>query len=169
MPWPSLPPTADMVETAWTGATSFGALVAAIGAGITTQNLQAARRAHHRACTTAPVNRLHTMITMQAVRNETISVTTLVLLLGVLVLFVIIGIYAMLTPDPIREELRMVDLVTTLGLVLGALVVTVAVVMMMAGSILNRRDRHRMTNLVAGNLLAEMIAKRRAERKAKQP
>jgi Trk-type K+ transport system membrane component len=162
MPWPSLPPTADVVETVWTACTAFGTLVAAIGAGITTTNLRSALRAHQRATTTAPVNRLHTMITEQAVRNESISAAALALLLAVLALFVAIGVYAMFSPDPIRAELREVDLVTTVVLVVGAAVTTVAVAMLAVGSVLNRRDRHRLVNRITGQLIGEQMERRQS-------
>lgn len=153
-----LPPTADVSEAVWTLATALGTLVAAIGAGLTTTNLRAARRAHRRAVTTA--NRLHTMITGQAVRNEAISVGVLAVLLVTLATFAAIGAFAMLTPDPVRAELRTVDFVTTMGLVSGAVIVTIATAALTIGSVLNRRDRHRLTNLITGRILADQMARR---------
>lgn len=160
-PWPNLlPATADAVETIWTAATSLGVLASAIGAGITTSNLRAARRARRLAIGAVPANRLHIMITDQAVRNEWISVVTLLFLLVMLALFVAIGGFAMLTPDPVRPELRAVDFVTTVVLVIGALIATAAALMLTIGSILNRRDRHRLMNRITARLLRGQLIDR---------
>lgn len=160
MPWPELPVTAGVAETVWTAATAVGVVVAALGASITTTNLRAAQRAHRRACSAAPVNRLHTSITAQAVRNEALSVGVLSLLLFVLALFVAIGVVAMLTPEPVREALRAGSVASSLVLVAGAMLVTVTTVVLSVGSVLNRRDRHRLVNRIAGRLLADQLTDR---------
>jgi uncharacterized BrkB/YihY/UPF0761 family membrane protein len=159
--WPNLlPPTADLLETVWTVTTAAGTGIAALGAGITTTNLLAAVRAHRRATGAETPNRLHTAITGQSVRNEIFSVVVLSLLLFVLALFVAIGILAMLTPEPVRAELRTEDLVTTVVLVIGAAVVTIATVTLTIGSVLNRRDRHRVTNRITARLLRTQMERR---------
>lgn len=163
--WPNwLPATANIAEVAWTASTALGATVAAIGAGLTTENFRAARRAYRRACTATMVNRLHLDLTAQDVRNETIVVSTLLLLLLVLVLFVSVGILAMATPDPIRPVTREADLLETIVLVAGAAIITVAVVLLAVGSILNRRGRHRRMTYITGRLLTEEKARRQAAR-----
>lgn len=164
-PWGNpLPDTADIAETVWTGVTALGTLAAAVGAGMTATNLKAARRAARRARAAAPAIPLHLAITGQAVRNELLTVATLTLLLVVLALFVVIGAAAMLTPEPVRRELRAEDLIATVALVIGAVLVTVATVLLTIGSILNRRDRHRLVNQITGQYLREQLARRAAER-----
>lgn len=158
-----LPATADVAEAVWTIVTTVGTLIAAIGAAITMTNLRAAQRANRRACAADPINQLHTDITGQALRNEWIGVGVLGLLLVTLGLFVGIGVLAIVTPDPIRQELRDADLVTTRVLVVGTLLVTAAVIAMTIGSILNRRARHRLTNRITGQLLREAMARRQTQ------
>lgn len=164
IPWPSLPPTASLVETVWTVTTAVGTGFAAAGAGITASNLRAARRAHGRASLRNPPNRLHVLITHQALRNEWFSVSALTLALLMLTVFVSIGILAMVTPEPVRVELKMEDLAVTLALVFGAMVGTAIAIVLTVGSVLNRRDRHRLTNAITGRLLSEQMARRKAAR-----
>lgn len=167
--WPSvLPDTASAAETVWTGATAIGTIAASFGAGITTSNLRAARKAAGRARAAVPVVPLHTAITDQAVRNEAISAATLVLLLVMLTLFVTVGVVSMATPEPVREELKLADQVVVVVLLVGAGLATVAAILLTLGSILNRRDRHRLTNRITGRLIREQLAARRARKSPEQ-
>src|SRR5436190_6087069 len=102
--WPNLPETSTVPEVIWTAASAVGLFVALLGAGITSTTLRAARRAHRRACRVVPAVPLHTLITWQAVRNEVLSVTVIGVLAVVLALFVVVGVLAMLTPEPLHPE-----------------------------------------------------------------
>jgi uncharacterized membrane protein (DUF485 family) len=167
--WPNvLPPTANGIETVWSASTAVGTTVAAIGAGITTTNLRAARRAYRRALLGGATNQLHVAITEQAVRNESIAVAALVLLLVMLALFVIVGVVAMWTPEPLRPEVQVTDVLAAGVLVAGVVIASIAVILLTVGSILNRRDRHRLTNRITGRLLTEEMARRLAAR-ARRP
>jgi hypothetical protein len=165
MTWPPsfLPQTATPLETAWTAATLFGVLVAGAGVSLSTVNLRAARRAHHRITMTSSRSALYRMITGEALRNEWIAWTVLVLLLIKLVLLCVLGALAMVTPEPIRPEVRWVDVIGAALLIIDAALLVVAVVLLTVGSMLNRRNRHQLTNRIAGRLLREEWARRQQE------
>lgn len=160
--WPSLPPTATMPETVWTAASMLGLLVAVFGAGITSTNLRAARRSYRRACRAVPAVPLHTLITWQAARNELLSVVVVGLLAVVLALFVGVGILQMLTPEPQRPEVVREQMVTIVVLVAGVVLFAAISALLTIGSLLNRRDRHELTNRITGRLLQEQWAHRQA-------
>jgi hypothetical protein len=103
-------------------------------------------------------------LTEHDVRTEWVLVAVLVLLLAMLLLFAGVGVLAMLTPPPVREDTQVADNFTAGVLVAGAFIATVAVVLLTTLSVLNRRDRHRITNQVTGRLLTEEMARRRAAR-----
>jgi hypothetical protein len=159
--WPSLPPTATVPETVWTAASMLGLLVAVFGAGITSTNLRAARRAHRHACQAGgPDVPLNALITWQAVRNELLAVVVVGLLAVVLALFVGVGVLAMLTMEPQRPELVREQMVTIAVLVAGVVLFAAISALLTIGSALNRRDRHELTNRITGRLLREQWAHR---------
>jgi ABC-type uncharacterized transport system fused permease/ATPase subunit len=160
--WPSLPPTATMPETVWTAASMLGLLVAVFGAGITSTNLRAARRSYQRARQAVPAVPLHTLITWQAARNELLSVVVIGILAVVLALFVGVGVLAMLTTEPQRPEVVREQMVTISVLVAGVVLFVVISALLTIGSLLNRRDRHELTNRITGRLLREQMAHRQA-------
>lgn len=160
--WPSLPETATAPETIWTVASTLGLLVALVGVSITNSNLRAARRAHRRACQAVPGVPLHTLVAWQAVRNELLSVAVIGVLSVILALFVGVGVMSMLTMEPQRPEVLREQMVTIAVLLAGDLLFAAISILLTIGSLLNRRDRHAVTNRITGRLLREQMARRRA-------
>lgn len=168
-PWGDAGMSSSLAEVVWTVATVLGSLMAAIGLAITRSNLLAALRAHRRARATVPVNHLHTAITEQSVRNEAISVIVLALLLVKLLLYAWVGVVALGTSEIANlESVEYLRILTTTVLLIGATLLSVAVVLLSVGSIQNRRDRHRMTNRITGHLLREDLVKRRGSARRSQ-
>lgn len=155
--------TVDVVELIWFGANLIGLLMACVGLGVTTGNLRAARRARRLVGTDNRFDGLHADLADQDVRAGTVVMAVLTIKASVMVLAVLAGWLNLLVPrapTSYTVDGLSVRLATITVLIYGALALSVTSALLTAGSILARRGRHRLLNLIAARVLRQNVADR---------